>query len=292
LPELPEVESLVRGLQSDLVGKRFTDIVFYRSDIREPIPKAQLRKILVNQKITQVTRRGKYILVGTSEGFFGIHLGMSGRLAKASSRETLAPHTHAIFKVDSTEEYRFVDPRRFGRLFAVENNQLKTHQFLVNLGLEPLENEDHLAHLLYNRSRNKTQAVKNFLMDSSIVVGVGNIYASETLWLARIHPETRSNALSHESYVELSHAVVKVLSQAIAAGGTTFRDYRDKDGNPGYFQNNLAVYGRNSKPCKRCSTIICRAVHGGRSTFYCPFCQKKKVRQTRKNSHKVSEPIK
>ena len=287
MPELPEVESLVRGIRSDLVGKSFADVVFYRDDIREKIPKSRLKQILINQKIKQVIRRGKYLLVGTDHGFLGIHLGMSGRFVKASTCETLAAHTHAVFEIQPNIQFRFVDPRRFGRLFSIENNELTSHPFLAKLGMEPLEDVNKLARHLYQQSRSKKQPIKNFIMDSSIIVGVGNIYASEALWLAQIHPEEKSRSLSEEDCSHLAFAIAKVLTNAIAAGGTTFRDYRDKDGKPGYFQNKLAVYGKNTKPCPRCSHQITRAVHCGRSTFYCLFCQNKKRARTRKNSGQV-----
>ena len=292
MPELPEVESLVRGIRSELVGKSFADVVFYRDDIREKIPKIRLKQILVDQKIKQVFRRGKYLLVGTDHGFLGVHLGMSGRLVKAANHEKLPAHTHAVFEISPSVQFRFVDPRRFGRLFSIENHELYTHPFLAKLGIEPLENVQTLACHLYQKSRGRMQPIKNFIMDSSVVVGVGNIYASEALWLARIHPEQKSRSLSEEDYLELAHAISEVLIKAIAAGGTTFRDYRDKDGKPGYFQNKLAVYGKNTKPCPRCMRKICRAVHCGRSTFYCSFCQNKKKARTVKNSRQVKAPHK
>lgn len=276
MPELPEVESLARGIRSELLGKSFSTINFLRPDIREKIPQLRLKEILINQKINDVFRRGKYLLIETTKGFLALHLGMSGRLVKASSADQIAAHTHAIFEIYPHFQFRFIDPRRFGRIFSVEKHELKTHPFLAKLGLEPLENQGELARHLYLKSRKKKQPIKNFLMDSTVVVGVGNIYASEALWLARIHPEQKANSLSEPSYQTLASSISQVLSQAIAAGGTTFRDYRDKDGKPGYFQNNLAVYGKSSKPCPRCSRAIRRAVHCGRSTFYCPFCQNKK----------------
>lgn len=287
MPELPEVESLVRGIRPELIGKSFADVVFYRDDIREKIPKVRLKQILVDQKIKQVLRRGKYLLVGTDHGFLGVHLGMSGRLLKASNLEKLPTHTHAVFEISPNVQFRFVDPRRFGRLFSIENHELHTHPFLAKLGIEPLEDVENLASHLYRKSRARIQPIKNLIMDSSVVVGVGNIYASEALWLAQIHPEQKSRSLSAEEFRKLALAISEVLTKAIAAGGTTFRDYRDKDGKPGYFQNKLAVYGKNTKPCPRCTHEICRAVHCGRSTFYCPFCQNKKKARTVKNSRQV-----
>lgn len=276
MPELPEVESLVAGIRSELLGRSVTRVVFYRPDIREKIPQRRIKQILLNKEITAVLRRGKYFLVGTDEGFLGAHLGMSGRFVKASLNTPLAPHTHALFEINSGIQFRFVDPRRFGRLFSVEKDQLFDHPYLAKLGVEPLDSKVNLANHFFTSSRGRTQSVKNFLMDSHVVVGVGNIYASESLWHAKIHPERRSCDLTLPQYESLSEAVTQVLRQAILAGGTTFRDYRDKDGNPGYFQQNLAVYAKVTNPCPRCSTPIVKTTSAGRSTFFCPLCQNAK----------------
>lgn len=276
MPELPEVESLVRGLRDELIGKSFISVRFFRKDIREKIPQARLKSILLNQSVEEVLRRGKYILIGTDEGFLGIHLGMSGRFVRSARQDERVIHTHAVFTTNDEHEYRFIDPRRFGRLFDVKRGQLDVHPFLASLGVEPLDDNVDLARHLYERSRRKKLPIKNFLMDSRVVVGVGNIYASEALWRAQIHPESSACKIDQQEFVSLAREVQQVLIEAISAGGTTFRDYRDKDGNPGYFQKNLAVYGKESKACKRCGHSISRNVQSGRSTFFCRFCQKAK----------------
>ena len=272
LPELPEVESLVRGVRKHLIGRSFTSVKFLRPDIREPIPVKRIKEILVGQKISDVSRRGKYMLIRTARGFLGVHLGMSGRFVESSPNTEMANHTHALFSLNDRVEYRFIDPRRFGRLFSVEKEELHSHPFLARLGREPLEDE-HLALHLHEVSRKRSQAVKIFLMDSTIVVGIGNIYASEALWRAKIHPQTRANLLSLAQYESIADCVTNVLREAIAHGGTTLKDYRDKDGNPGYFQTNLAVYGKEAKPCQACGHMIAKVSQSGRSTFFCPFCQ-------------------
>ena len=276
MPELPEVESLVVGIRPELLGRSIVKVVFYRPDIREKIPQKRIRQILLNKEIITVLRRGKYVFVGTAEGYLGIHLGMSGRFLESSADAPLAPHTHALFEINSGMQFRFVDPRRFGRLFSVEKDELAYHPFLSKLGVEPLDATTKLSDHLFTSSRRRSQAIKNFLMDSHVVVGVGNIYASESLWHAQIHPEKRACDLSLLQYERLSEAIIRVLREAIRAGGTTLRDYRDKDGNPGYFQQNLAVYAKVTKPCLRCSTPIVKTTSAGRSTFFCPFCQNTK----------------
>ncbi len=287
MPELPEVESLVRGARGDLIGRRFVSVDFHRPDIREPIPIEQVKEILVDQTVEAVTRRGKYMLVHTHLGIVGIHLGMSGRFTSCEANAPLVKHTHAVFTLPQGMQYRFVDPRRFGRIFALNSHELATHPFFADLGVEPLDHGLPLGQHLFTLSRRKSQSVKQFLMDGSIVVGVGNIYASESLWRAKIHPEQKASRVTRQQYEVLSRQIVDVLTEAIKAGGTSFRDYRDKDGNPGYFQQNLAVYGRESKPCARCEALIRRVVQGGRSTFFCPVCQSaknaargNKIRQT------------
>ncbi|MEI6397862.1 MAG: bifunctional DNA-formamidopyrimidine glycosylase/DNA-(apurinic or apyrimidinic site) lyase [Pseudomonadota bacterium] len=274
MPELPEVESLVRGVRQELLGKRFVDVSFLRPDVREVIPAARLKDILVGETVTEVTRRGKYMLIHTNKGALGVHLGMSGRFVGASKSALLVAHTHARFEVNDGLEYRFIDPRRFGRLFSLEPGEVGSHPFLAKLGVEPLDPGVDLRGVLLEASRNRRQPVKVFLMNSEVVVGVGNIYASEVLWRAKINPHTVVNKIPVRKFIEISRQIIDVLSEAIKAGGTTFRDYRDKDGNPGYFQENLAVYGRQAKPCGRCSSKIVKTTQAARSTYHCPICQK------------------
>ena len=274
MPELPEVESLVRGVRQELVGKRFVDVSFLRPDVREVIPAARLKDILVGETVTDVTRRGKYMLIHTNKGALGVHLGMSGRFVGASKSALLVAHTHARFEVNDGLEYRFIDPRRFGRLFSLEPGEVVSHPFLAKLGVEPLDPGVDLRGVLLEASRNRRQPVKVFLMNSEVVVGVGNIYASEVLWRAKINPHTVVSKIPVRKFIEISRQIIDVLSEAIKAGGTTFRDYRDKDGNPGYFQENLAVYGRQAKPCGRCGSKIVKTTQAARSTYHCPVCQK------------------
>ncbi len=274
MPELPEVETLVRGVREELVGQSFVNVSFFRADIREPIPVARLKEILTAQPVHSVTRRGKYMLIHTSQGALGVHLGMSGKFVLSEKHEPHVLHTHAIFELGDGREFRFIDPRRFGRLFSIETKELDLHPFLAKLGVEPLDLGVNLQKHLFVDSRSRSQGVKVFLMDSSVVVGVGNIYASESLWRARINPHTSAKQITLKMYSKLSQKIIEVLSEAINAGGTTLRDYRNKDGNPGYFQTNLAVYGREAKPCLKCGAKIIKTTQAARSTYQCPVCQK------------------
>ena len=274
MPELPEVETLVRGVRQELVGKSFVNISFLRADIREPIPTLRLKQILTAQPVHSVTRRGKYMLIHTSQGILGVHLGMSGKFVLSESTEERLPHTHAVFELTDGRQFRFIDPRRFGRLFSIECDELNEHPFLSKLGVEPLSDDVNLAKHLFQSSRSRSQAVKVFLMDSSVAVGIGNIYASESLWRAKINPHISAKQLTSKMYAVLSRQIISVLSEAILAGGTTLKDYRNKDGNPGYFQTNLAVYGREAKPCLKCAALIVKTTQAARSTYQCPICQK------------------
>lgn len=273
MPELPEVETLVRGVRDNLVNKCFNELDFFRRDIRELIPVRALKNILIDQKILAVTRRGKYMLIQTNKGALGVHLGMTGRFVAAAKKDKIAPHTHAIFRVNSKLEYRFIDARRFGRLFDINPGCIDQHPYLAQLGVEPLMQKGDLGRHLFDSSRRRSQGVKVFLMDHMVVVGVGNIYASETLWRARIHPEKKAKDLTLVEYEVIALQIVNVLEEAILAGGTTFRDYRNQDDKPGQFQMNLAVYGCEAKPCIKCESLIEKVTQSGRSTFFCPRCQ-------------------
>jgi formamidopyrimidine-DNA glycosylase len=287
LPELPEVESLTRGIKAELTGHYVTDIRFSRPDIREVIPVTAIRDALLNESVRDVSRRGKYMLIHTIRGSLGVHLGMSGMFVRHTRSDPVKAHTHAIFEIDHEFEYRFIDPRRFGRLFAINPGEIETHPFLKDLGVEPLSPDIDLGEYLFQRSRASARPAKTFLMDSQIVVGVGNIYASESLWRAKIHPLESVNHLTREQTCDLARQIIDVLNEAISSGGTTLKDYRDSQGNEGQFQRKLSVYGREQKPCVVCQTLIQRTVQGGRSTFHCPFCQKQK---RRKKALKIRAP--
>lgn len=270
MPELPEVETARRGIEPPLRGHRVAKLVIRNRQLRWPVPRA-LVQTLPGQRIEAVTRRGKYLLLHTAAGTAILHLGMSGSLRILPADAPAQKHDHVDIVMDSGFALRLRDPRRFGTLLWTTRDPLQ-HKLLKPLGPEPLEAGFDGAYL-FQQARRRKIAVKNFIMNSHIVVGVGNIYASESLFLARIHPERAAGRISRERYNALAAGIRKVLTAAIGAGGTTLRDFMREDGAPGYFRQHLRVYDREGQPCERCKTPIVARVTGQRSTYYCPHCQ-------------------
>jgi len=268
MPELPEVETTKNGLAKLLTNKIITNVEILNSNLRWIVDKSIKTKIN-NQTIRSFSRRGKYILLNLDKGHLMIHLGMSGKINVANIKEPLKRHDHFLLHFDN-QVMRFNDPRRFGSIFYLESLD---HKLLNSLGVEPLEDSFNENHLFEN-SINKTQNVKAFIMDSKIVVGVGNIYACESLYKAGINPKIKANKVSKQRYTNLTNKIKEVLRKAIKAGGTTLQDFAKVDGNPGYFSQELSVYGRENENCYNCNGKIERIVQNQRSTFYCPKCQK------------------
>jgi formamidopyrimidine-DNA glycosylase len=274
MPELPEVETIRRGLERFLPGRSFTRLDVHDPRLRTPLRPATLRRRLVGRRVEALKRRAKYLLVELDDGsVLVLHLGMSGRLSWTTAEQPLEPHTHVVFQFDSEKELRFRDHRRFGMLFVVRRERLDHHPRFAHLGPEPLEAGFSPGYLL-ERSRGVRRPLKNFLMDATVVVGVGNIYASETLHRARVHPSTAAARLRLPRWERVHAAVRHTLESALVAGGTTLNDFHSVDGREGEFQVQLDVYGREGEACGRCGRIIRRVVQSGRSTFYCPGCQR------------------
>lgn len=271
MPELPEVETTRRGIAPHLVGQHINKVVIRHHGLRWPVPKT-LAKILPGQKIHAVTRRAKYLLVACDSGWLILHLGMSGSLRVLSINTPPEKHDHFDLVLDSGELLRLRDPRRFGAVLWTETDP-ERHPLLENLGVEPLAPEFN-GNWLYERSHGRNTAIKLFLMDSKIVVGVGNIYASEALFRAGIRPQTAAGRISRPRYERLAEVIKETLQDAIAAGGSSLRDFVNSQGKPGYFQQQYFVYGRTGEPCRRCNTPIRQIRQGQRSTFFCPSCQK------------------
>lgn len=273
MPELPEVETLRRGLAARIVGRRLGPVEVREARLRTRLGPASLRAALAGRTVRAVGRRAKYLLVHLSgDRVLVVHLGMSGRLVLADPAAPLAPHTHVRIGVTGAGELRYTDPRRFGMLFVVAHGRLATHPRFAKLGPEPLEPAFSVEHL-QGRARGARKPVKNFLMDSAVVVGVGNIYACEALHRARVHPSTAAGRLARERWQRLHEAVRAVLLAALQDGGTTLKDFRDVAGGFGAFQHRLDVYDRAGEPCRRCGRMVRRIVQAGRSTYYCPGCQ-------------------
>jgi len=268
MPELPEVETTKNGLQSLLLKKTITNVEILNPNLRWNVDQSIISK-LDNQTIRSFSRRGKYILFNLDKGHLMIHLGMSGKINVVDTQEPLQKHDHFLLHFDN-DVMRFNDPRRFGSIFYLDN---LNHKLLNSLGVEPLEDSFH-ENYLFENSRNKTQNVKTFIMDSKIVVGVGNIYACESLYEAGINPKTKAKKISKKRYVSLTNNIKQVLNKAIKAGGTTLQDFAKVDGKPGYFSQELSVYGRENENCYNCNGKIKRIIQNQRSTFYCPKCQK------------------
>ncbi|MGH8292696.1 MAG: bifunctional DNA-formamidopyrimidine glycosylase/DNA-(apurinic or apyrimidinic site) lyase [Gammaproteobacteria bacterium] len=270
MPELPEVETARRGIEPYLRGHRVTAVKIRNRRLRWPVPRTLVEN-LPGQRIESVTRRGKYLLLHTAAGTAILHLGMSGSLRVLPADTAAGKHDHLDIVLDSGRALRLRDPRRFGTLLWTTQDPAR-HKLLRSLGPEPLA-DGFDGNYLFDKSRRRRLAVKNFIMNSHIVAGVGNIYACEVLFLARIHPERRAGRLSRERYIALAKAIRKILSAAIRAGGTTLRDFTREDGRPGYFRQHLRVYGRQGRACRRCGHRIAARITGQRTTYYCPHCQ-------------------
>ena len=270
MPELPEVETTRRGLAPHLEGKRIRDVVLRRPDLRWPIP-PEIKQALPGQRIAAVRRRAKYLLLDTDAGSALLHLGMTGSLRVLPASTPLNPHDHVDFALSSGRVMRFNDPRRFGCLLWQPAGE--THELLQALGPEPLSEAFDGDHL-FERSRGRTAPVKTFLMDQRIVVGVGNIYAAESLFRAGISPLRAAGKVSRERYVLLAQAVRDILAQAITRGGTTLRDFISPDGAPGYFEQELSAYGRGGLPCPNCGRPLKYRDIGQRASVWCGHCQR------------------
>jgi len=268
MPELPEVETTKNGLDKLLTNKKITKVEILNSNLRWIVDETIKSKIN-NQTIRSFSRRGKYILFNLDKGHLMIHLGMSGKINVVDINEPLKKHDHFLLFFENIV-MRFNDPRRFGSIFYL--NSL-SHELIDHLGVEPLEYSFH-KNFLFESSRNKSQNVKAFIMDSKVVVGVGNIYACESLFKTGINPKTKANKISKKRYIFLTENIKKVLTRAIKSGGTTLQDFAKVDGKPGYFSQELSVYGRENKNCFNCNGKIKRIIQNQRSTFYCPKCQK------------------
>lgn len=273
MPELPEVETTVRGLQPILEGNVLQTVTVRERRMRVPVP-ADFEEVVTGQKVKTVWRRAKYALMDLANGQTVImHLGMSGRLVEKPAIEPVAKHDHVIFHLPNGSEVRFNDARRFGMVTLCKTAELLEHALFRNLGPEPL-GKDFTPERFYTKLQKRTAPIKNVLMDNAVVVGVGNIYANEALFRAKIHPKRRACDVNFKEAVTLHMCVVAVLAEAIQAGGTTLRDYVQANGDLGYFHEKFAVYDRQDLPCLTCDSTIVKTVVGQRGTFYCTQCQK------------------
>jgi len=270
MPELPEVETTRRGLTPYVVGRTIERVEVREPRLRWPVATA-LPRALAGARIGTLERRAKYLLFGTDAGTLLVHLGMSGSLRYLPAPQEPAPHDHVDVHFAGGGTLRLNDPRRFGSVLLTRTP--RTHPLLEHLGPEPL-GEAFDADYLYRASRNRRVAIKQHLMNGRVVVGVGNIYASEALFRARIHPERMAGRIARARFEPLVEAVRDVLRDAIEEGGTTLRNFVGGDGEPGYFRASLRVYERAGLPCLDCGAPIARRVLGQRATYYCPRCQR------------------
>ena len=269
MPELPEVETSRRGIEPHLVGQPIVDVTIRNRKLRWPVSK-DVDRHLPGETITSVDRRAKYLLINTTGGTAILHLGMSGHLTIVDRDAPASIHDHVDIGLGSGHALRLRDPRRFGSLHWSDDPH--HHWLLKDLGPEPLGDEFG-GEYLWRRSRGRRVAVKQFIMNANVVVGVGNIYASESLFLAGINPKRAAGRIARPRYEALAEAIGNVLQRAIRAGGTTLRDYYGGFGEAGWFQQELDVYGREDEPCHRCGRPVTAIVQGQRATYYCKNCQ-------------------
>lgn len=274
MPELPEVEVVRCGLEPHAVGRTITDFYYSGLAMRLPLDTDQLHNLVVGQKIISINRRAKYLLIELeNNALLVVHLGMSGKLGIFPAETTRRKHDHFCLQLDNGNEIRLNDARRFGSVQIFATGDAGRKSLFGSIGPEPFADLFSPSYL-FDRAKNKKQPVKNFLMDSRVVAGIGNIYASEILFVAGILPHKQSGKLSKKQWQKVIEATHVVLKKAIACGGTTIADFENSNGERGYFQLELNVYGRENEPCATCGYHIVRAVMAGRSTYFCTKCQK------------------
>lgn len=271
MPELPEVETTLRGIKSHVVGQQIIEIILRHTKLRWPIPQ-DIKQRLKGQILRNLTRRAKYLLFHFDVGTLILHLGMSGSIRILT--QTIAPkkHDHVDILFANQCTLRFTDPRRFGALLWTEQDP-EQHALLASIGPEPLSKE-FSGDYLFTKSRGKKVAIKIFIMNSAVVAGVGNIYATEALYQAKINPKLSASKVTKAQFGTLAKEIKNVLQLAIKKGGTTLKDFSRSDGSPGYFSIDLQAYGRGGKACLRCKTKLKSIRMGQRATVYCPQCQK------------------
>ena len=270
MPELPEVETTRRGIEPHVLGRRVVALAVHEPRLRWRVD-AAMPAAVAGQRVSGVRRRAKYLLIDLERGSLLLHLGMSGSLRVMPGDTPRLTHDHVDLLLDSGQTLRFNDPRRFGSLHWLTEDPAR-HPLLRDLAPEPL-GDDFDAAYLHRVSRGRRVAIKQLVMNSQLVVGVGNIYASEALFRAGVRPGRAARSLTRDECARLVKAIRAVLAMAIRFGGTTLRDYVGADGRPGYFRRKLYVYERGGEPCRRCGTPIRQLVQGQRSTYYCPSCQ-------------------
>ncbi len=273
MPELPEVETVVRGLRPHLVGRTIVRVEQRRPDLREKLPANFVRR-LEGRRIEAVERRAKYILVRLDDGnVLVVHLGMTGQFVVGAKPNAVGLHEHVALALDDSRVLRFTDPRRFGLMDIIAAKTLESHKRFKGIGPEPLA-PDFTAAVLEAAFRGRRGPIKAALLDQRNVAGIGNIYACEALYLARISPRRRTGTVTRERAPLLTTAIREVLEKAVEAGGSSARDYVNANGEQGWFQAQWVVYDQEGKPCPACRAPIKRIVQSGRSTFYCSKCQR------------------
>ncbi|MDH5425923.1 MAG: bifunctional DNA-formamidopyrimidine glycosylase/DNA-(apurinic or apyrimidinic site) lyase [Gammaproteobacteria bacterium] len=270
MPELPEVETTLRGIEPHIDGQIISDVIIRNKNLRWPIP-AAIKKQLPGQKLLQLQRRGKYLFLITAKGTAILHLGMSGSLRINDAGTVAEKHDHVDIVFANGKILRFRDPRRFGCLLWTEK-PVEQHKLISGMGPEPLTDAFN-GDYLYAKSSGRKNNVKGFIMDGKVVTGVGNIYASEALFAAGILPGRQSGRISKQRYQLLAGCIKDVLARAIAQGGTTLKDFTREDGQPGYFKQSLKVYDRAGESCVNCRQAIKQKQLNQRSTYYCSHCQ-------------------
>ncbi len=272
MPELPEVETTLRGIEPILQGRSVVAVTVRNRRLRWPVPEA-LEQELTGAQILSLSRRAKYLMIRTDRGVIIIHLGMSGHLRIVDAQLPPDKHDHIDVLLDSGVALRYCDPRRFGAFLWCSEAELAEHSLFKNLGPEPFD-PTFTADYLYSCSRGKTSVVKQLIMNNQVVVGVGNIYASESLYRSAINPLRQAGKISRVRYGRLVTTIVEVLQEAIAQGGTTLKDFTNHDGKPGYFAQKLQVYGRAGEACFGCGKPVKQQKVAQRSTFFCGQCQR------------------
>ncbi|GAV19983.1 formamidopyrimidine-DNA glycosylase [Mariprofundus micogutta] len=271
MPELPEVETVRSGLEPVLVGRTINDAICYRQSLRYPLPDFSK---LTGSKITSLNRRSKYLLFALDDGQTLVwHLGMTGQFHVLPGEDARAKHEHVRIDLHDGQSLRYRDARRFGYAGLLASDTLMSHAWFAGLGPEPLGDEFHSDYLV-GLCKARKAPIKTIIMDATNVVGVGNIYAAESLFRAGIHPARAAGRISKQRLAMLVEVIRQVLREAIEAGGSTISDFVKADGKPGYFAHSFQVYGRADKSCLRCGKVIKRMTQAGRSSFYCPHCQR------------------